>query len=143
MRIADAHGEGVTITLEVIKAHDYVMQPVWSVENAIVAIEDLGKLGIVCWRESRCDSVGKTHQERIAGSFERVDVAQLIGRSAGKLRTAVRAQSRRADSLRFRRVENAVEEWGIEPLKFIGGEDEELVFYDGAAQAIRPCKHSG
>ena len=110
------------------------MQPVWSVENTIIAIEDRSKLGIVCRRKAGRDSVGKTYQERIAGSFERIDVAQLIGRVAGELRGAVCAQPGRADSLRFRRIENAVEKWRIEPLKFIGSKKEQLVFHHRAAQ---------
>ena len=61
MSIADTHGEGVTITLEVIKAHDYVVQPVWSVENTIVTIEYLGKSGIIRWRKSGSDCGCKTH----------------------------------------------------------------------------------
>src|SRR5579864_3237086 len=137
MSVSRAQGEGITVTLEVIKTHDYVMQPVWSVENTIVSIEDLGKLGIVGWSESRRDSIGKTDQERIGGSFERIDVAQLIGRSAGDLACrseTICAQPRSTDSLRFRRIEKAIEKRRIQPLKFIGSEKENLILYYRTAQ---------
>src|SRR5438270_4129687 len=49
MSVTCAQGESVTVALQIIKTHDYVMQPVWRVENTIISIEDLGKLGIVCW----------------------------------------------------------------------------------------------
>src|SRR6478736_556125 len=103
------------------------MQPVWSVENAVVAMEDGVELGIVGWSKPGSDSVGKTDEGRIAGSFARVDVAQLIRRSAGNLSTVVGSQTRRADSLRFRRIEDAIKKRRIKPLKFIGGKEEELV----------------
>src|SRR5882762_4182232 len=102
MDIACAQGEGVTVALEVVKTHNYVMQTVGSVENTIVAIEDFSELRIVRWREPGRDSVGKAYQERISTGFQRVDIAQLIWRSAGELSGAVAAQTRRADSLRFR-----------------------------------------
>src|SRR3954468_9446738 len=134
MDVASAQGEGIAVTLEVIKTHDYVMQPVWSVENTIVAIEYLSELGIVRWREPRGDSVGKAYEEWIPTGFKSIDVAQLIWRSAGELSSAVAAQSWRADSLGLRRMENAIKEWSGEPLKLISGKKEDLVLYYRSAQ---------
>src|SRR5579864_1924788 len=134
MDVAGAKSEGVTVTLEVIKTHDYVMQSVRSVENTIVTIQDLRKLGIICWCKTRSDSVAKTYEEWIAAGFESVDITQLIGRSAGKLRCAICAQPRSTDSLRFRRIEKAIEKRRIQPLKFIGSEKENLILYYRTAQ---------
>src|ERR1700739_1026739 len=134
MDIACAQSKGVMVALEVIKTHDYVMQPVGSIENTVVTIQDLGKLGIVCRRKTGSDSVGKTYEEWISRGLESIYVAQLIGRSAGKLRSAVCTQPRSADSLRFRRIENAIEKRRIQPLEFIGSEKEDLILYYRTAQ---------
>jgi hypothetical protein len=42
------------------------MQAVRSVENTIITMEDLVKLGIVCWCKAGSDSVAKPYEEWIS-----------------------------------------------------------------------------
>ena len=134
MSITHTQGERVPVAFLVVKARDDVVQPVRSVEDPVVTVDDLGQRRIVQRSQSGCDSIGKADQERVTGCLERIDVAQLVGSLAGKLGGAVRAQPGGIDSLDLRRIDDVVKEGRIEPLKLVGRKREELVFHDGAAQ---------
>src|ERR1051325_1322103 len=89
MRIADAQPEQILLVWPIVKAGKHVVQAVRIIEDAVVAREDRFQRRIVQRRKTRRNAVGKADQERIARSFERIDIAKLVRSLAGELLRAV------------------------------------------------------